>query len=545
MADATQRADPAAGARRGELAFALPPALAWLALVVLQAIVVPAGLVGLATSLLVGVGGLGAFLIYLRRDLLRRHPVSTMMMLGYAFYYFWAPPLATLAEFKPLTTNLLHPVLVEFNALVGFVTYSLAMFLYARVGVLHRWRWFLSERLCRPLGFFRDPGDETLFVMGGMALVATLLAAHSGSVGARFLAGFAPMAYLPCAILVGELIGRDPRRARPTSKYLLLIGVYLVALLGLGIALNSRGAAFMGLASIALSYLYGTRAGAIAGRLARPRNMVLGIVALLLVSGPLADLSTAMLVARKDRAVDSMSTLVDQTLEVYHEKAILVAYRLAESRAADAAWDESYVSNPFLSRLCNLKFADESLDLAFGLDNAGDAVVRKSELDKVLSNLPQPVLGALGINAHKDVVSRSSGGDFLLFAATGSPYALGGERTGSTFATAYACFGWFYPLALLPLVLLAFAFGDALTSRVVRAGGSWAPVINPMVICTLYSYTAKLTSAATGVDNVADLLDFSLRDWIQRVILYTMLFLASRALLAMMGRGQAMGRGGR
>jgi hypothetical protein len=545
MADAARHVEFAEDSRRGELAFALPPALAWLALVVAQVIVVPAGLDGLATSLLVGVGGLAAFLIYLRRDLLRRHPVSTMMMLGYAFYYFWAPPLATLAELKPLTTNLQHPLLVEVNALAVFATYSLAMFLYARVGVMQRWRWLLSERLCRPLGFFRDPGDETMFVMGGLALAGTLLAAHSGSVGARFLAGFAPMAYLPCAILVAELIGRDPRRTRATPQRLLLVGAYLVALLGLGVALNSRGAAFMGLASIALSYLYGTRAGLIAGRLARPRNMLLGLVALFLVSGPLADLSTAMLVARKDRAVDSMSTLFDQTLAVYHQKTVLAAYRLTEAKSADAAWDETYVSNPFLSRLCNLKFADESLDLAWGLDAAGDTVVRKSELDKVLSNLPQPVLGALGIDAHKDVVSRSSGGDFLLFAATGSPYALGGERTGSTFATAYACFGWIYPLALLPLVLLAFAFGDALTSRVLRSGGGWAPVINPMVICTLYTYTAKLTSAATGIDNVADLLDFSLRDWIQRVILYTVLFFAARSLLAMVGRGGLTGRGAR
>ncbi len=545
MADAARTAISVAEAGRGELAFALPPALAWLALVVLQAIVIPAGLVGLATSLLVGVGGVSAFLIYLRRDLLLRHPVSTMMMLGYAFYYFWAPPLATLAELKPLTTNLDHPLLVEFNALVAFFTYSLAMFLYARVGILRRWRWWFSERLCRPLGFFGDPGDETLFVMGGLALVATLLAAHSGSIGGKFLAGFAPMAYLPCAILVGELMGRDPHRARPTPKYLLLIGAYLIALLGLGVALNSRGAAFMGLASIGLSYLYGTRAGIVAGRLARPRNMILGIAALFLVSGPLTDLSTAMLVARKDRAVDSMSALVDQTLEVYHEKTVLEAYRLSESKAADAAWDETYVSNPFLSRLCNLKFADESLDLALSLDDAGDAVVRKSELDKVLSNVPQPVLSALGIDAHKDIVSRASGGDFLLFAATGSPYALGGERTGSTFATAYACFGWLYPLALLPLVLLAFVVGDALTSRVARPGGGWAPVINPMVICTLYIYAAKLTSAATGVDNVADLVAFSVRDCVQRVILYTVLLFAARALLAMVGRGGALGKGAR
>ncbi len=536
MADAIRPMHSAADERRGELAFALPPALAWFALVLLQAVVLPAGADALATALMVGVGGLAAFLIYLRRDLMRRHPISSMMMLGYAFYYFWAPPLATLAEFKPLTNNLQHPVLVEFNALVVFATYSLALFLYARVGVLGRLRWLLSERLCRPLGFFRDPGDETLFVMGGLALAATLLAARSGSVGAKFLAGFAPMAYLPCAVALGGLIGRDPHRARPTPQRLLVLAAYLVALLGLGVALNSRGAAFMGLASMALAYLYGTRAGVIAGRLARPRNMLLGVAGLLLVSGPLTDLSTAMLVARKDRAVDSMSTLFDQTLQLYHEKTVLAAYRLAESGVRDAAWDETYVSNPFLSRLCNLKFADESLDLAIGLDDAGDAVVRQSELDKVLSNLPQPVLGALGIDAHKDVVSLSSGGDFLLFAATGSPYVLGGERTGSTFATAYACFGWLYPLALLPLALLAFTVGDALTSRMARPGAGWDPVISPMVLCTLYTYAAKLTSAATGVDNVADLLAFSLRDCFQRVLLYTVLLLAARTLLAVTGR---------
>jgi len=310
-----------------------------------------------------------------------------------------------------------------------------------------------------------------------------------------------------------------------------------VPLLLVSMGSNSRAAVLLGISSIAIAYLYGVAVRLLPTRLLRLRNAALAVFALILLQGPVADMATSMVIVRSERNDLAATQLLEATMTTFQNKrALEERRRLNEVKNYD--WDEYYVDNLFLARLSNLKFADESLDLALRQDASAKVMLRNLEWQNVLSVFPRPLIDALGLPVDKDLV-KSSGGDLMLFSTTGDFDALRGFRTGSIFGSGYAMFGWLYPFVVAFASIIIFALADAQTTRIrnpdpAARAGAWVPVFNALTAVRLFAFVFFLTSAATGVESIFALSHFILRGWVETLLVYLFAYWLSNAILRLL-----------
>ena len=150
---------------------------------------------------------------------------------------------------------------------------------------------------------------------------------------------------------------------------------------------------------------------------------------------------------------------------------------------------------------------------------------------KVLALMPQPLIDGLGLPVDKATVTKGSSGDFLLYAATGNSYVVGGFRTGSLLVNLRLTFGMLWPVLLMVLAAVVFAFVDAWCwVGTDRQTCTWSVRFNPLVIGMLFSLTFMFTSAATGTESLSSMLAIPLRGWLQLAVLYAIVFWASRMI---------------
>ncbi len=494
------------------------------------------------TTFLAIAGGIIGTVCFLRQNLLAAYPISTSMMLGYVSYYFLLPPLATVLEGKPLTYNLDHPELVLFHALVSLLLLICAHTFYRNWHPLKGLRWFISRKIYQPFGFFRPPTNLHLLVMGSIGLMAMgvevfIVGVYQGeAVGIinKLMQGLYPLAYLPYVIMVRKLIDQDSGFDR---KWLLILFGYTILIAIVSLGRNSRAALYMGFASIILAYFYGMVIGFYKVNLGRLLVTLLVVIA---TSGPITDLAISIVVIRGTRTDISARDLVLETIKVFQDKKTLKLYRTYAAQIG-SAWDEGYVENPFMARLSNLKYADNSINFALSMSGSTREYMREIEIQRIWANFPRPLIETLGLPVDKDFIGAGSSGDFMLYAVTGYTYVLGGYRTGSIFGNGYALFGWLYPFVFALLLLLIFPLADALTSRtaIARMNPSkceWAPTLSPMAIIGFYSLFFYLTSAATGSESMSDLVSYLLRGWIQILFVYVLAYWIAYIPVKMNGR---------
>lgn len=482
------------------------------------------------TTLLILTGGIIGVIAFFDGNLLTRYPLATTMMVGYVSYYFLLPPLATFLEGKPLTNNLFHPALDLLHACVCLLFLLLAFTIYRKSSGLQRLRWFISGKIYKPIGFFTPISNTQLLIMGALGLFAMGFQSFVAGgyqqtpVGTmnKLMQGFYPLAYLPFVILVKKMIGKGNRINRiwlvTLSSYTILIGI-------VSLARNSRAALFSGIASIVLAYLYGLTTGIYKLSKVALRIIAFSLLAIIILSGPLTDLAFSMVVVRGMRTNISAMELVSETINTYQNKPALDIYRrdLFENRST--FWDGWYVDNLFMTRLSNLKYADNSLDYATSMGEPTKNYLRKIELQKILAIFPQPFINLLGLPVDKNLVTKASSGDFMLYAATGNQYALGGFRTGSIFGNGYVLLGWGYPFLFAALMLVLLPLADALTARKTISESEQhqrqiMTILSPMAIVSFFTWFFFLTSAATGAESISSLATYMIRGWIQVAFIY-------------------------
>ncbi|PLP97069.1 hypothetical protein [Cupriavidus pauculus] len=492
-------------------------------------------------ALLILIGGNLGVLTMGRRDLLRNYPISTLIVLGYTLSYFLLPPVATLLEWKPITHNLNHAELINIHALVCLIFVLGAHVIYRNSRLTASIRKALTLRVLTPLGYFRVPGNTQYMILGGIGLAAmayqvfVLGSAREELLGAdnKFMQAMFPLVYLPYCILIRPVVGA--RQLRTSLQWKLVLGAYTAALLLVSMGSNSRSAFLLGITSIGIAWLYGVVTGSVTTRLIRARNLILlGGVALIL-QGPVADLATSMVIVRDERRDLAAAALLEATMNTMQDsRAIAERRQLDNSKSYD--WDEYYVDNLFLARLSNLKFSDESLDLALRQDASAKVNLRNLEWQSVLSVFPRPVIDTLGLPVDKELVSTSSGGDLMLFTTTGDYDALRGFRTGSIFGSGYALFGWLYPFLVALAAIPIFTLADTQTTRVPNpdtrpSAPPWIPAFNSFNAVRLFAWLFFLTSAATGVESMAGLSRYIMRGWLETLMIYSMAYWFSYAVV--------------
>jgi hypothetical protein len=502
----------------------------WSSLVILQSIWFW-GQQELITTLLILAGGMIGVITFFNSNFLRRYPIATIMMIGYTSYYFLLPPLATLIEGKPVSTNLLHPTLILIHATICLIFFLLAFTVYRKSSVLQKLRWLISRKIYQPAGLFNSPSNVHLLIMGGIGLLSMgyeyffaggYQRPPEGTIN-KFIQGFYPLAYLPYLIMLNKIIGKEESNNR---IWISILAIYSILLGIVSLARNSRAALFMGVASIVLAYLYGLATGLY--KLSKKTLQKLAIVAIvtIILAGPMADMAISMVVVRSMRTEISASELVTETIKTFQDKAALARYRNDMLGNKSPDWyDWSYVDNLFLDRMSNLKFADINLDIALTIGRNARSYLQEIEIQKILAIFPQPIVNVFNLPVDKNLVTKASSGDFMLYAATGNKYTLGGFRTGSLLANGFVLFDWGYPLILGAILLVLFPLADSITTKKTIKEPSTniekrIHLLSPMVVVGLFTWLFFLTSAATGAESISSLANYILRGWIQAGFIY-------------------------
>ncbi|MET0465741.1 MAG: hypothetical protein ABW007_21445, partial [Chitinophagaceae bacterium] len=316
-------------------------------------------------------------------------------------------------------------------------------------------------------------------------------------------------------LLIKDLFGKN----EPNKKGLMLqLGIFVILLFLVSIGRNNRGAFMFGFTGLAFGYFIGLMLSYFNPKVLTRRNLIIAGLALWLITGPLADLGTAMVIVRGQRGSVTRDELIRLTLETYGDKEAIERRREESSGVSATGWDETYLSNIFLSRFSNLKFNDASLEIADKIGGV-DPVATTYAIEKPLAVFPQPVIDIFGLDIDKKRVNSSSYGD-VLFERGGGANALGGFRVGHFAGFGMASFSWFYLGFLFVLVIPCFFLWDVIVLKVRENKGN-VPYKNIFALTGLLSTTAIFQFMQ--FENVLNMIQFILRTWIQMVFLYLVL----------------------
>ena len=487
----------------------------------------------LGASLLLILGNLLGFGYGLRQGLLKKHPISALMILGYTTSYFSLPPIGQLMGFNPVTHNIDHPLVDVSYALIGLLAIIAGHIMYRQAIVPGVLRDTIRTQFYQRIGFFREPRIAQLWIMG-LAGALGLLLSRPDTLDERsaieaLMLGFRPFVYLPYLML---LFPAWTERRSVSRLNTALLWPYTAMLLILSFIANSRAYLLVGFTSIGIMYLYLILAARIPTPKVRLRSLALAVVAIALITGPIAKISMAMVLVRGDRSDLAPAQLASATWNTSLHEDVTARYaELWAFYSENPDRREDYFDNLFLNRLGNLRFVDLAVTNSQRLGSGGAERFAEAEAYKVASILPAPLLQVILPDVDKRWYTSGSSGDFLLYEATGNSRVIGGYRTGSLLVNLNLTFGIFWPLMLALLAAALFAVVDALC-KPERTGIDGRPWVrfNPLVVGSLFTFTFMLTSAATGTDGLVGLVQPVLRGWIQIGVLYAVAFHASRLL---------------
>ncbi len=457
------------------------------------------------------------------------YPLSTFLILGFCLTQFYFPLVFTLIEGKPVVYNLIRPfdvfvhlILVFFVSIIAHAAYTMYL---GKPGLR-------KQSILRHFGLFSPRTEKQIWLIGFIGLSAVMFtrlfaAASANVILNKFVMGFMPFMYAPFLIPLSPLFGVKYSKSKTLTIQLI---VYTIAVFVLGIIGNSRGALVSGLTALGFSYFLGMLMGAVHFKIITFRNVMIGAFAIWFITGPLSDLSIAMLVVRGTRTEISSTELLNQTLETYKDKETLKKYKAETSKSETSdIWDEGYLDNIFLARFCNLKFNDNSIDGALRISDENRAVFQNIQIDRLLSILPTPLLRVFNINVNKEWVIASSLGDQLFSFTDGDENSIGGFRTGSFEGTGFAAFGWWYLLIFGVGMVPVFFLFDKLFIRIKIPAAS--PEQSPhfesrislcalLVINTIFQFLT--------MEGTLEIYSYLLRGWIQTVLLYLLVCRLSR-----------------
>ena len=369
------------------------------------------------------------------------------------------------------------------------------------------------------VGIYRVPSSASLWFMGCAGLVAVFFARYENILG-KLANAFTFLTWAPFLMpFYMRQLGDTYCNARLNNMLLI---AYALGVAVLGVGLNTRGIMFTGVVTVALLYvLAGLRSDSpVTGR----ALLRLGVLACILVvlSGPLSDLATSMVIARASRGKVSASEMIRTTIRVFRNQNLLDAYRAGGAAASRyKAYDEHYLNNPLLSRLIETKFHDNAFHFARAIKSEdANKRLRDVSIQFAWAGLPTPFLNGLGIKVVKDNLGYSMG-DYLAYLSRGIP--LGGRKIGSMFAQGVALFGPFFPFVYSLLCVGLFGLMDLLTFRP-REGVATITALGMLEILGFFL-------GGISYEALHHVLYLFLRNFEQMVIAYVFVFGLSRFFL--------------
>lgn len=419
------------------------------------------------------------FKFVLHIEVIRRRIISFIALL-YPFLFMYLPLPVTLLDGNEMSHDLQNPISTYLWQLL-FFSCTLVAFCWAD-------RWSRRSkgiyRLLKWGGYYVVPSNRQLWVLGllGLCFKLTIVSNQYGEEvqsGLGTLSMFATFLYAPICILFRPLL----EGTECSKKMKICVGCYIGFLAVFLISTNSRSQMLSPVIVWCFGYLM-TMVYRRSNQLFFSfKKLLLGIVAALMVAGPVRDMGYAMVLVRSQRSGISFSKLLDESIETFMDKDLLrkakrieqLMNKMANGNALD--WDEGYVNNLFLNRLCNYRVADATI---YHANRAGYA--HPAMLENFFTSLtimfPSPIVKLLFGDIDKSLYSYSPM-DKLYQINTGT--GLGGYRVGGDVGLGLATFGLLYfPLMIFVFTIVFMIFNSV--TRFVRQ----TPVIPFLTIVLVY-----------------------------------------------------------
>lgn len=462
---------------------------------------------------------------FLTPGILNTYPFSAFLIIGFTTTQLYFPLVFTSIELKPIVFNLTLPLDVFLHGVASLVVLLLAHYVYRLLPIQTRRG---PRSILYRAGFFQPPEAAQLWLIGCLGLLANVYVYFFSSDTATQVTGNAmdkaiqallPFSYAPYLIPFKKMYGSQEKSTRHLVPSLI---IFTLLLFLVSMAKNSRGAFMIGFTSIGFAYALGLLLNLFKPPVIAVKTVVIAVLGFWLITGPLADLGTAMVIVRAQRSDVSKTELIKLTLAAFQDKRAIVLRRLGD-RAYEDDWDERYLDNVFTARFANIKFNDASLVQAGKIGTANPLMLKYST-DYIWGVLPDPILKRVKPEVDKDQVYARSFGDYIYGLAGAGSNAYGGFRTGHFAGTGMAAFGWWYLVILGISMIPVFLLFDKLSllQQVIHRDGTRTGQTLTFSVCGLLTIT--LIFQFLPMESVANIVTFLIRGFPQTFLLYFLVF---------------------
>lgn len=476
-----------------------------------------------------------AFLTFLKRKNFYRTPLASLLMFGFWLTQLVLPLIATALEQKPISHNLEYATEVFLHTGICFIALAITYSFYIHTESVFKPIRVFAQRQFSRIGVFDKPDALHVFAIGGIGLLAMFYIYYfrpsagiegirsSGGTIVKLVQASIFLAYVPFLIIFRKMYG-DSRSIRP---FVLPLVIYFLVLFVVALGRNSRAAFMVALLGMALCYFLGIMMGIYKVKLVSPTHLLVALGSAIFIFGPLSNVATAMQAVRNQRAETDRTDLMLQTIDLAFDQKALSAFRERREMTRRSTWDESYIDNPMLARFSNLKFASNTLDMYYQMNEEARANFQTFSIHRFWSIFPQPALSALRIRVNKAFVTSVSWGDYMHYLQTRNPYVLGGFRVTHFSGTGMAAFGWFYiPILCIGMWFAFFFFELFVVKTRDPSTGILRVRFSPLGLLDLAAIFMFLPLAS-----VIMIFQFCIRAYWQIIFLYAgALFIAKRFL---------------
>lgn len=430
-------------------------------------------------------------------ETLRSRPISFITLLC-LFCFMYLPVPITLMDGESISHDMYNPTL---TFILQFVYFALTILAFLRASSFNRFRHSIVKGLTK-FGYFITPSQRNLWFLGVIGLIFkfVLLSNQFGesTAGRGSLSMFAMFLYSPILILFMPLMGGKAC----SKKTRIVIYAYIAFIALLLISTNSRSQMVSAVIIWAFAYLLQKIYEKTDKIWLSVRKVVFAVIAVFVVTGPISDMGTAMLITRSVRSDISFSNLLHETWDVYKDKDRLEAFkkvaemktRESDSYSYSMEWREKYVSNLFLDRLCNYRVADASI---FHAKRAGfgNKDMQANFLMGLQLMFPGPIVKLLFGNINKEDYKYSPM-DLLYSLSTNSAihpsFIVGGDV-----GLGLSVFGVFYFPLVFFVYLLLFCITDSVMT--IRSG---RPIFSVFTLLDIYFSYFLMLQVSSGLGRI-------------------------------------------
>lgn len=328
-----------------------------------------------------------------KREIVYQRPFSFLAVLG-LFLFMYLPILATLCDGHPISFGMIQPIKTFCLQFLYFCITILAFHFSGKFSYRYRG----ISKLLNHFGYFTTPTHKQIWILGFIGLLPKIYLmlnqyGEEMTAGGGFANMLSLLIYTPVVLLFHELYG-GKKYDHPKRVYF-----YIAFLAVLGIASNSRNQVLYVLATWFLITMIHFIINKPIVYIKSLRKTFIITIFIAFFIPILADLAFAMVAVRNERYGITAQELFNKTWELYTDKEQLSKLKdLADRDTRKMAlqnihsnWNEYYVNNIFLQRLCNYRVVDASI---FHAEKAGipNSTMQENLITKLELTYPTPIV---------------------------------------------------------------------------------------------------------------------------------------------------------